>query len=309
MKANKHQKNILSYIGDDNNLDSFLSHKRRQNRKNKNIVGEPHPFLKWAGGKRQLLSQIDKHLPNSFNKYIEPFIGGGALFFYLLPKEAILIDTNEDIVNSYKIIQNNLHDLIVSLKKHKNEKKYFYEVRNIDRVPEEFSNLSDIERASRTIFLNRCCFNGLYRVNSKGQFNVPFGKYKNPKFCDEKNLIAVNQVLRNTQIINTDFSKCLEFADSNDFIYFDPPYQPISNTANFTSYTKDNFSVEDQKSLSNVFKKLDDRGCKVMLSNSYNEFILDLYRDYNIHTLSAKRAINSDAYGRGKIKEVLVTNY
>jgi len=303
------QKSIFNYIENNNQIINFIDIKRIQNKKVKTIVDIPRPFLKWAGGKRQLIPQMDKFFPDSFNKYIEPFLGGGAIFFYLLPKKAILIDINEELINVYKVIKNNVYELIDSLKKHKNEKEYYYKIRNLDRNPKEFAKLSNIEKASRTIFMNRCCYNGLYRVNSKGQFNVPFGRYKNPKFCDKENLIAVHKALQNVKIINSSFEKCLDYAEKNDFIYFDPPYMPISNSANFTSYTKNNFTQQDQIRLFKIFKKLDERGCKVMLSNSYTNFILELYKDYNIHILQAKRAINSDASKRGIIKEVLIINY
>jgi len=310
LRANKFQRNIFNYLGEDNDNDvSLRNFIRRKNKKVKKIVGVPHPFIKWAGGKKQLLEQINKYLPKNFNKYLEPFIGGGALFFYLLPNKAILIDNNEELINCYRVIQNKIGELINSLKKHKNEKDYFYKIRSIDRNLVEFKKLSDVERASRMIYLNRSCFNGLYRVNSKGEFNVPFGKYENPKFCDKENLLAVNTVLKDIQIINGDFKECLELAEKDDFIYFDPPYQPISATANFTSYTKENFNKEDQVRLFKVYEELDNRGCKVMLSNSYNEFILDLYKKYDLKTVHAKRAINSDASGRGQIKEVLIINY
>ncbi|MHA1785596.1 MAG: DNA adenine methylase [Candidatus Helarchaeota archaeon] len=289
------------------NLEHYLELKRKQNLEAKTIMNIPRPFVKWAGGKRQLLRQFDTYIPKTFNKYIEPFVGGGALFFYLLPKEGILIDKNEELINVYNVIKNNVDELIESLKKHKNEKEYYYKLRSVDRS-DEFSEYSDVQKASRTIFLNRCCFNGLYRVNRKNQFNVPFGRYKNPKFCDEENLRAVNKALQNVKIYHDSFEKALDFAKKNDFIYFDPPYQPISNTAYFTSYTKDSFGEESQKELFNVFKKLDERGCKILLSNSCNRFILDLYKDYKIITMNAKRAINSDATKRGKIKELLILN-
>jgi len=163
-------------------------------------VDIPKPFMKWAGGKRQLISQIDPYIPHKFNKYIEPFVGGGALFFYLLPKDAILIDNNPFLVNCYNTIKNNVHQLIEELKHHKNESEYFYNVRSVDRTP-NFLEWTDVQKASRSIFLNRCCYNGLFRVNSKGFFNVPFGKYKNPKFLDEKNLLAVHSVLQNVEIL------------------------------------------------------------------------------------------------------------
>ncbi len=302
------QKSLQNFLGKDDKKIQYLDVKKKQNRRKKTIVDVPKPFLKWAGGKRQLISQIDEYLPNDFNKYIEPFIGGGALFFYILPKKAILIDINKELINAYNTIKNNVPELVKSLKNHKNEKDYYYEVRSKDRNPEEYNKLTDVDKASRTIYLNRCCFNGLYRVNSKGQFNVPFGKYTNPKFCDEINLYAVYKALKNVLLINDSFEKCLDFAEKDDFIYFDPPYVPISSSANFTSYTKGSFGKEDQIRLFNVFKNLDEQGCKVMLSNSYSDFILDLYKDYQINVLYAKRAINSDGSKRGKIKEVLITN-
>ena len=281
---------------------------RSQNRKNRKIVGTPHPFLKWAGGKRQLINQIDNYLPNSFNNYIEPFVGGGAIFFYLLPKKAILIDNNSVLINVYRIIKNNVEELIELLKEHKNEKDYYYKVRNIDRE-KEFEHWTDTEKASRTIFLNRCCYNGLYRVNSKDQFNTPFGSYKNPNFCNKDNLRAVHEVLQNIDIINDSFERCLDFANKQTFLYFDPPYSPLSKTANFTSYTKENFNKQDQIKLKILIDKLTERDCKVMLSNSSNEFILNLYEEYSIKEVRAKRAINSNALKRGEVKEVLILNY
>ncbi|MFX1340310.1 MAG: DNA adenine methylase [Promethearchaeota archaeon] len=268
----------------------------------------PHPFVKWAGGKRQLISQMIKYLPKNYNMYIEPFVGGGALFFYILPEKAILIDINSELVNCYKVIKNNVKELIQLLKNHKNEKNYYYQIRALDRTPKSYNKLSDVEKASRTIYLNRCCYNGLYRVNSKGQFNVPFGRYKNPRFCDEENLEAISSVLKNVNILEGTFELCLNFAEKDDFIYFDPPYVPISDSANFTSYTKDNFGKDDQIKLYNTFKILDEHGCKILLSNSYSNFILDLYKDYKVVLLNAKRAINSDSTKRGTIKEVLVLN-
>jgi len=269
---------------------------------------KPHPFVKWAGGKRQLIPQMIKYLPKNFNIYIEPFVGGGALFFYILPEKAILIDSNKELVNCFTVIKNNVKELIKLLKNHKNEKNYYYQIRSLDRNPECYSKLSDVEKASRTIYLNRCCYNGLYRVNSKGQFNVPFGRYRNPNFCDEENLEAVNNVLKNVDILLGSFELCLNFAEEGDFIYFDPPYHPLSQTSSFTSYTKEDFGKESQRKLFNVFKRLDERGCKLLLSNSYNNFILDLYNEYQIILLNAKRAINSNATKRGAIKEVLVLN-
>ncbi len=281
---------------------------RENNKANRRISGIPRPFLKWAGGKRQILNQIDPFLPKDFEFYIEPFVGGGALFFYLLPEKAILIDKNPVLINSYRVIKENVEELIELLGNHKNEEDYYYKMRNADRTP-DFRNWSDIKKASRTIYLNRCCYNGLYRVNSKGQFNVPFGKYKNHNFCDKENLRAVNMVLQNVKIINDSFERCHDFTNERTFIYFDPPYVPLSKTASFTSYTKENFIKEDQIKLKRLIDKLTEIGSKVMLSNSYNDFILDLYKEYFIKKVSAKRAINSNASKRGEIKEVLITNY
>ncbi|NVM53049.1 MAG: DNA adenine methylase [Candidatus Helarchaeota archaeon] len=281
---------------------------RKLNSEKKGIVDIPHPFVKWAGGKRQLLNQIDLFLPKSFKTYIEPFVGGGALFFYILPKKAILIDNNPVLINAFNVVKNNVEELIQDLKKHKNNSKYFYQIRNKDRT-DEFKEWSPIKKASRFIYLNKCCYNGLYRVNSKGYFNVPFGKYKNPKFCDERNLNAVHSALQNIEIIMGSFDLCLTYAKKDDFIYLDPPYYPVSKTSSFTSYTKENFNEEDQIYLKNVVDELNHRGCKILLSNSYCEFITDLYGDYKIEVVTAKRAINCNGAKRGDIKEVLVMNY
>ncbi|MFX0071778.1 MAG: DNA adenine methylase [Candidatus Hermodarchaeota archaeon] len=274
----------------------------------KTISHKPHPFLKWAGGKRQLIFQMKKYFPKNFSTFIEPFVGGGAVFFHLLPEKGVLIDINKELINCYIVIKNNVLELIELLKNHKNEKEYYYRIREKDRNLEQYKNLSDVEKASRILYLNRCCYNGLYRVNKKGQFNVPFGRYKNPNFCDKENLLAVSKSLRNIEIIHGSFELCLKFANKGDFVYFDPPYHPLTQTANFTSYSKEKFGKKSQTLLFNVFKSLDERGCKLMLSNSYNKFILELYRDYRIEFLNAKRAINSAADKRGKIKEVLVLN-
>lgn len=302
------QSSIESFTNKVKNGIDFRKTIRIRNKQEKSIIGNPHPFLKWAGGKRQLIPQIDQYLPKDFNKYIEPFVGGGALFFYLLPKKAILIDINSDLINVYRILKEDVRGLVNSLKKHKNDKEYYYKVRKLDRNLEDFNNMSKIERASRIIFLNRCCYNGLYRVNSKGQFNVPFGKYKNPTICDDENLMLVSKVLKEVKIVNDSFEICLEYANEDDLIYLDPPYVPISESSSFTSYTKNDFGKEDQIRLNDVFRKLDKRGCKVLLSNSYNDFILELYEDFKINILHAKRAINSDPDKRGEIREVLITN-
>jgi DNA adenine methylase len=251
---------------------------------------------------------MSRYFPKNYDKYIEPFVGGGAVFFHLLPKKAILIDINEELINCYNVIKNKVYELIELLRRHKNEKEYYYEVRNLDKIPIKYNQMSEVEKASRFIYLNRCCYNGLYRVNSKGQFNVPFGKYKNPKFCDEENLINVNKALENVDLIHGSFNTCLTYARENDFVYLDPPYHPISQTSSFTGYTKENFGKDSQIELFKVFEELDKKGCILMLSNSNKNFILDLYKGFKIIFLDAKRAINSVATKRGYIKEVLVLN-
>jgi DNA adenine methylase len=267
-----------------------------------------HPFLKWAGGKRQLLPQMEKYFPKHYNKYIEPFVGGGAVFFHLLPENSVLSDNNPDLINCYNVIKEDVEALIKSLKKHIYEKNYFYEIRALDRDFKKFTELSDVEKASRSIYLNKSGYNGLYRVNSKGLFNVPFGRHKNPKICDETNLRSVSQALKKVEIFLGSFEICLDFAKRDDFIYFDPPYFPLSDTALFTSYTKNSFDNSSQIKLFEMFKELNKRGCNLMLSNSYSEFILDLYKDFKIVTLKAKRNINSNSQKRGLINEVLILN-
>jgi len=289
-------------------IDSFLDSRRRENREAKTITGIPYPFLKWAGGKRQLLSQMEKFIPKKFNKYIEPFVGGGALFFFILPKKAILIDNNLELINCYKVIKRNVNELVKYLKKHTYNKEYYYKIRAIDRNVEKYRTLPNTEKAARTIFLNKTGYNGLFRVNQKGFFNVPFGRYKNPKICDRKNLFAVHHALQSVKIIHSSFEHCLDYAEEEDFVYLDPPYYPISDTSLFTSYTKDNFGKESQIKLYTIFQKLDQKGCQILLNNSYSDFILNLYKDFRIEILKAKRAINSKSNKRGEIKEVLIMN-
>jgi len=279
------------------------------------IVNEkPKPFVKWVGGKRQLLQQfrdMGLYPPDDFdpdsNTYFEPFVGGGAVFFDLLPRKAELSDLNNELVTTYNVIKNDVDALIKSLKKHKYEKEYYLEVRAKDP-----KTLSDIDVASRFIFLNRTCFNGMYRVNSQGGFNVPFGKYTNPIICDEENLRKVSKALQKVTIKNQDYKAVLKKAKKGDYVYFDPPYYPVSKTASFTSYTKDAFLDKEQMELRDTFVELHKRGCYVMLSNSDTPFINKIYSDIKgvkVSKVAAGRAINSNATKRGKISEVLVTNY
>lgn len=278
------------------------------------IAEKPKPFVKWVGGKRQLLEQFKRmnlYPPENFdpkrNRYFEPFVGGGAVFFDLLPEKGFLSDLNKELIITYNVIKDDLEKLMVSLKKHKINKEYFLKVRAQDP-----SKLSDVAVASRFIFLNRTCFNGLYRVNGKGKFNVPFGKYTNPRICDEGNLQKVSKALQNIEIKHQDYKAVLNETRKNDFIYFDPPYYPTSKTASFTSYTSELFLEKEQTELRDTFIELHKRGCFVMLSNSDTPFIKEIYsgiKGVNITKVQAGRAINSNGSKRGKIAESLIINY
>lgn len=278
------------------------------------IAEKPKPFVKWVGGKRQLLEQFRKlnlYPPERFDvrtgTYYEPFVGGGAVFFDLQPEKGVLSDLNRELIVTYKVIKNHVDELIASLKKHRNDKEYYLIIRAQDPA-----TLSDLDIASRFIFLNKTCFNGLYRVNSKGGFNVPFGKYTNPLICDEENLRKVSKALRHVEIKNQDYKEVLKKAKRGDFVYFDPPYYPVSKTASFTSYTKEGFLDKEQIELRDTAVELSKRGCFVMLSNSDTPFINDIYsgiKDFHINKVEAGRAVNSKASGRGKITEVLIINY
>lgn len=271
------------------------------------------PFVKWVGGKQQLLTQFEAFYPKDFKRYFEPFVGGGAVFFHFwnkrrLPDQVFLFDNNGELVNVYCTIRDRLQELINLLSTYKtnHNKEYYYKIRNLDRQPVK---LGDIERAARTIYLNRTCYNGLYRVNSKGQFNVPIGSYKNPEILFKKVLQSASEALQNVCVEVKDFREVVNLAHPGDFFYFDPPYDPVSNTASFTSYTANSFRDQDQKDLAAVFTRLTDMGCYCMLSNSHTPFILELYQKFRIEIVYAKRAVNSDANGRGAIKEVVVLNY
>ena len=272
------------------------------------IKAEIYPLVKWVGGKRQLMSDLLRNLPLHYNRYLEPFVGGGALFFALQQENSYISDMNEELINLYQVVRDNVEELIKDLHTHENNKDYYLKIRDLDRL-DNYGNISAIKRASRFIYLNRTCFNGLYRVNSKGEFNVPFGKYKNPKLVDEVNLVNVSRLLQATEIKHADFKRVLDVAKVNDFVYFDPPYMPLNETSSFTSYTKDGFGIDKQIELKNVCDELHSKGVKFMLSNSDTQFIKDLYADYEINTVYASRQVNSKASGRGKITEVLIKNY
>lgn len=273
------------------------------------------PFLKWAGGKRQLLLEIRKYLPKNINTYYEPFVGGGAVLFDLQHNKAVINDINKELINVYLVVKENIDELIVELKKYENgnNKEYFYKIRDLDRNKEKFEQMSSVEKAARTIYLNKTCYNGLFRVNSQGQFNVPFGKYKNPQIVNEKVLRAVHRYLSSSdiKILNVDFTEAVVDAKISDFVYFDPPYDPISDTSSFTNYNLNGFNRNDQLRLRDLCVELDKRGCKFLLSNSATDFIKEIYNEkgFNIKIVSASRNINSIASKRGKIEEVLVMNY
>lgn len=264
------------------------------------------PFIKWAGGKSQLLPSMAPFFPPKaqISRYFEPFLGGGAVFFHLQHPRSFLSDSNASLVELYDIVKNHVEELIKALKVHRNEHDYFYEIRSQDPA-----KLSAIRRAARFIFLNKTCFNGLYRVNGKGEFNVPFGKYKNPAICDADGLRAASMALKHATITNADYQSVLDKARPTDFIYLDPPYHPLSKTSSFTSYTSDKFGEGEQKELANVYRELANRGCFVMLSNSDTPLIREIYKDFHIYEIQASRAINSKPEGRGKITELLIINY
>lgn len=270
------------------------------------------PFLKWVGGKRQIMPSLMEHIPKDIKKstYIEPFVGGGAVLFHLQPAKAVINDYNEELINVYNVIKTNPDELIKDLKKHKNESDYFYEIRGIDRT-EKFKKLSDVQRASRIIYLNKTCFNGLYRVNSAGEFNAPFGRYKNPNIVNEPILRAVNKYLNDNDVeVNCgDYEKILKKATKKSFVYLDPPYHPISESSNFTGYVEGGWDENDQIRLREWCDYLDKKGVRFLLSNSSAELILEEYRNYKISFVKANRAINSYDSSRGEIDELLNRNY
>ncbi|MBR2387946.1 MAG: Dam family site-specific DNA-(adenine-N6)-methyltransferase [Clostridia bacterium] len=301
--------------------------------KSKRCSDNAHPFVKWAGGKGQLLDVLKSNLPQGIGtkitKYAEPFVGGGALLFALLNEysfdEVYICDNNKELINTYSVIKDSCDELIQTLddmqSKYKSyadneeKQKYYYEQR--DRYNTLILNDdSRVEKAALFIFINRTCFNGLYRVNKKGRYNVPFGKHENPTICDKENLLKISETLKNVTMRSCDYHDVVNFADQNTFVYIDPPYRPLNTTSGFTSYTEDQFNDKNQIELAEVYKKLSSVGAKVMLSNSdphntdeNDDFFDDLYSDFNVLRVEASRMINSKASSRGKIKELLITNY
>lgn len=269
------------------------------------------PVLKWVGGKRQLIETFSPLLPKRISSYCEAFVGGGALLFHLQPKVAYVNDINADLICVYTVIRDNVDDLIAELKQYKNDASYFYAVRDWDRDKQVYGTLSDVKRAARILYLNKTCYNGLYRVNNAGEFNSPFGNYRNPNIVNEPVLRAVSAYFNAAKITftSTDYAEVLKNLKKSTFVYLDPPYDPVSETASFTGYVKGGFSKAEQIRLRECCDDLDARGIKFMLSNSATPFILDQYSAYNITTVKAKRAINSVGTGRGDVDEVVVRNY
>lgn len=269
------------------------------------------PVLKWVGGKRQLLPSIKSMLPKRITSYCEPFVGGGAVLFDLQPKRAIVNDINSDLISVYIVIRDNVEALIKLLETYQNEENFYYALRNIDRDQTKYSKLTEIEKAARVIFLNKTCYNGLYRVNNAGEFNSPFGKYKNPNIVNAPVLRAVSAYFNSSEITfsSMDFALVLEQVHKGTFVYLDPPYDPVSDTSDFTGYSRGGFSREQQIQLRECCDRLNTRGIKFMLSNSATDFIREQYSNYHITIVQAKRAINSVASKRGDVDEVIITNY
>ena len=278
------------------------------------------PFVKWAGGKRRLAAELTRLAPPDFRRYLEPFVGGGALFFHLhnlgrVAHGAVLSDLNAELMTCYQVVQDEttLAKLIRLLRRHARhvlDADYYYRVRALDRKASFLESNAPVERAARAIFLNHTCYNGLYRLNSKGQFNVPYGKWRRPpSLCDEANLWACHRALQGVDLHQESFEKCPERARKDDFVYLDPPYVPLSPTSSFTTYTGTEFREEHQRRLAGLFRQLDERGCLVMLSNSAAPLIHSLYRGFRFETVLARRAINCKPGGRGEIEELVVMNY
>ncbi len=269
------------------------------------------PVVKWVGGKRQLLGEIAPLLPRQISSYCEPFLGGGAVLLSIQPSTAIVNDLNGDLIAVYETIRDDVESLIADLKKHENTPEYFYTIRDLDRDKAAYQAMSKVARASRLIYLNKTCFNGLFRVNSSGEFNSPFGHYRNPNIINEPVLRAVSKYFSSANItfFNEDFATTLDRVGKGCFVYLDPPYDPVSDTASFTGYHKGGFDKSEQLRLKQCCDVLTQRGIKFMLSNSATDFIKELYKGYDISIVQAKRAINSDATRRGAVEEVLIRNY
>lgn len=271
------------------------------------------PVLKWVGGKRQLLHEIQLYMPKDIKTYYEPFFGGGAVFFAIEPSKAIINDVNKELINVYMQIRDRPKLLIAALKEHQqcHSEEHYYLVRNIDRNDIAYNELQPLDKAARFIYLNKTCYNGLYRVNKSGHFNVPIGRYKKPKICDEETINNIHVLLKkkNIKIFNKDFEILLKNAKAGDFVYMDPPYDPVSTSASFTTYQPSGFTREEQIRLKKVCDDLNSKGVKFIVSNSNTEFISKLYKEYNVIEVLATRNINSNSSKRKAVTEVLIMNY
>ena len=270
---------------------------------------ECKPFLKWAGGKRQLLPELLSRIPEKINFYHEPFIGGGALFFARQPTVGVISDLNSDLINCYQVVRDFPRELVELLETYEISEEFYYKLRDADRDA-SFSSWTPLQRAARLIYLNKNCFNGLYRVNSKGLFNVPFGKYDNPRLADLDNLLGCSQALQQVEVLYCSYLDVERRCSRGDFVYFDPPYAPLNTTSNFTGYSTDGFTANDQIELATLCRRLDRNGVLFMLSNSDVPAIRELYEPhFKVETVQASRAVNSVGYKRGKVSELLVRNY
>ena len=271
------------------------------------------PFVKWAGGKRQIMPEIKKYVPENYDTFYEPFVGGGAVFFELAPKKAVINDYNSELMNVFECIkdENKFDKMCTELNHHEanHSEEYYYQVRNIDRDVKKYNKLADYKKAARTIYLNKACFNGLYRVNSKNEFNVPFGKKEKVNTYEGQNLGVVHCILNfnDVKLLSIDFEEAVKDAKKGDFVYLDPPYD--SDTTTFNDYTENGFNKDEQRRLALLFKELSDRGCYVMLSNHNTILVKEMYSDFNIHVIEANRNINANGKKRGKVEEVIITNY
>ena len=274
-------------------------------------IAHAAPVVKWVGGKRQLLPQILPLIPKRMTAYCEPFLGGGAVLFALQPRRALVNDLNQDLITVYRVIRENADALIEHLSRHENTPEYFYRIRDLDRDKDAYAALSDVEKASRLLYLNKTCYNGLFRVNASGAFNSPYGHYRRPNIVNEQTIRGVSRYFNSCDItfFSGDFAAVLEQVPEGGFVYLDPPYDPVSDTASFTGYNKGGFGREEQVRLKECCDALTARGVKFLLSNSATPFIRELYGSYRVSIVQARRAVNSVASRRGAIEEVLVRNY
>lgn len=274
-------------------------------------IAHAAPVVKWVGGKRQLLPQILPLIPKRMTAYCEPFLGGGAVLFALQPKRALVNDLNQDLITVYRVIKENADALIEHLSRHENTPEYFYRIRDLDRDKEAYAAMSDVEKASRLLYLNKTCYNGLFRVNASGAFNSPYGHYRRPNIVNEQTIRGVSRYFNSCDItfFSGDFASVLEQVPKGGFVYLDPPYDPVSDTASFTGYNRGGFGREEQVRLKECCDALTARGVKFLLSNSATPFIRELYGSYRVSIVQARRAVNSVASRRGAIEEVLVRNY